>query len=371
MNIVSRKHVLALAAATTLVVSLPLQAMSAGVTIQVNGSTVSFDQPPIERGGRVYVPLRGVFERLGAAVSYANGFINAQGNGHNITLKIGATAATVDGATVAMDSPAFLVGSRTLVPLRFIAQALGAGVNYNGNTRVVAITGGGGSTGPINTGNNGNGNSNNGNNNSGSISLQNLNPADGGATSSNAPIISGTFSAPVDPNSVRIRLDGRDITNNGTYVASDRFQITVPNLPPASHTVQVSGNAQGGGSFNQSFTFTSGTDTSKPFVNNVRINGVAASSGMQVPQSFTMTGTTIPNGEVQILIGYQTSLFGGLIPIGGNTAQQQVTADANGRWSATIDSSAIGSPNQYSIALRAINTGTKAISNPVQYTVHL
>lgn len=368
MKKLSRKHVLALAAVTTMSLSLPLCSIAAGVNIQVDGNAVNFDQPPIERGGRVYVPLRGVFERLGAAVSYANGFINAQGNGHNITLKIGARSATVDGSSVAMDSPAFLVGSRTLVPLRFVAQALGAGVDYNGNTRVVAITSAGGSSGPVNTGTS---NNNNGNNNSGSVTLQNLNPADGGATSSNAPIISGTFSAPVDPNSVRIRLDGRDISNIGTYVASDRFQITVPNLPPTSHTVQVSGNAQGGGSFNQSFTFTSGTDTSKPFVNNVRINGVAASNGMQVPQSYTMTGTTIPHGEVQILIGYQTSLFGGLIPIGGNTAQQQVTADANGRWNATIDSSTIGSPSQYSIALRAINTGTKAISNPVQLTVHL
>ena len=49
------------------------------VTVFVNGRAMNFKQPPIERAGRVFVPLRGIFEQLGATVVYTNGQINATG----------------------------------------------------------------------------------------------------------------------------------------------------------------------------------------------------------------------------------------------------------------------------------------------------
>jgi len=125
----------------------PVQA--AAVTIIVNGQTVNFDQPPVERAGRVFVPLRGVFERLGASVVYAGGQINATGNGRNISLHIGSTQASVNGQPVTVDVAPFLIGARTLVPLRFVAQSLGATVDYNDSTRTVAIKGGGGGAPPV------------------------------------------------------------------------------------------------------------------------------------------------------------------------------------------------------------------------------
>ncbi len=128
--------------------SATLPARADVVTIVVNGTTVNFDQPPIERAGRVFVPLRGVFERLGASVVYANGQINATGNGRNITLHIGSNQAFVNGAPVTVDVAPFLVGARTLVPLRFVAQSLGATVNYNDSNRVVTITGNGSASVP-------------------------------------------------------------------------------------------------------------------------------------------------------------------------------------------------------------------------------
>ncbi|GAC1506350.1 MAG: hypothetical protein NVS1B14_11730 [Vulcanimicrobiaceae bacterium] len=128
--------------------SATLPARADVATIVVNGSTVNFDQPPIERGGRVFVPLRGVFERLGASVVYANGQINATGNGRTITLHIGSNQAFVNGAPVRVDVAPFLVGARTLVPLRFVAQSLGATVNYNDGNRVVTIPGNGNASVP-------------------------------------------------------------------------------------------------------------------------------------------------------------------------------------------------------------------------------
>jgi hypothetical protein len=139
------KRLAATALAATLVASLAAANAPAqsAVNVVVNGAAVSFDQPPIERAGRVFVPLRGVFERLGASVVFANNDINAQGNGRSVHLHIGSTAATVNGQTLYMDVAPFLVGARTLVPLRFVAQALGAAVNWNANNNTVYINGNG------------------------------------------------------------------------------------------------------------------------------------------------------------------------------------------------------------------------------------
>jgi plastocyanin len=115
------------------------QAFAGNVRIVVNGQEVTFDQPPIERSGRIFVPLRGVFERLGASVVYDNGLINATGNGRTIQLHIGSTSASVNGQATSLDVAPFLVGSRTLVPLRFISEALGANVNYDGSSQIVTV----------------------------------------------------------------------------------------------------------------------------------------------------------------------------------------------------------------------------------------
>ena len=112
---------------------------SAQVTVTVNGRGVDFEPPPIERAGRVFVPLRGVFERLGASVVYANGTINATRGTVTVSLQIGSTQATVSGAQQTLDVAPFIVGASTYVPLRFVSQSLGADVQYDAANRIVAI----------------------------------------------------------------------------------------------------------------------------------------------------------------------------------------------------------------------------------------
>ena len=121
---------------------LPVLVAAQSVTVIVNGQHMNFTQPPIERSGRVFVPLRGVFEQLGASVVYSNGQINATGNGRTISLTIGSTQATVGGQPTLMDVAPFIVGATTYVPLRFISQALGASVNWDDSTSTVTINGG-------------------------------------------------------------------------------------------------------------------------------------------------------------------------------------------------------------------------------------
>jgi len=112
------------------------------VAVVVNGQAMSFDQPPIVQAGRVFVPLRSIFQQLGASVVYANGQINATGRGRTVALTIGSTQATVSGQPVTLDVAPFVIGSRTLVPLRFVAQSLGASVNWNDADSTVTINSG-------------------------------------------------------------------------------------------------------------------------------------------------------------------------------------------------------------------------------------
>jgi hypothetical protein len=57
------------------------------VSVTLNGSPMTLNPAPTERAGRVFVPLRGVFEQLGASVVYENGTINAQGHGRSVSLR--------------------------------------------------------------------------------------------------------------------------------------------------------------------------------------------------------------------------------------------------------------------------------------------
>jgi hypothetical protein len=208
----------------------------------VNGQSVNFDQPPITRAGRVFVPLRGVFERLGASVVYDNGQINATGDGCNISLNIGSTQATVNGSSQLLDVAPFVIGSRTLVPLRFVAQALGASVEWDQNSQTVRITGGiggggGGNAGPPMA----------------SQQLATTYPT--GTVRRSVPNLRATFSVPVDRASVRVRIDGVDVTAD-TNVTSTGFDTTLPQrLSDGSHAVRVTGSTRDGSRFATGWTF--------------------------------------------------------------------------------------------------------------------
>ncbi|MFZ1017106.1 MAG: copper amine oxidase N-terminal domain-containing protein, partial [Candidatus Cybelea sp.] len=117
----------------------PTAVVAQTVTVTVNGQAMYLNPGPIERSGRVFVPLRGIFERLGAAVVYASGTINATKGSTTVSLQIGSTQATINGQAQILDVAPFIVGASTYVPLRFVAQSLGANVGYDGSTRVVAI----------------------------------------------------------------------------------------------------------------------------------------------------------------------------------------------------------------------------------------
>ena len=305
-------------AAFMLAVPVAVAAQGAGITVTVNGSPVAFDQPPVERVGRVYVPLRGVFEQLGATVVYDNGTIQATRGSTTLSLQIGSTSAIVNGTQTALDSPPFLIGARTLVPLRFIAQALGATVDYNGNTRTVAI---GSPAGPR------------------VVVTPPPAPApppppppppaqhliriepDRDATVAGArPQIAGTFPVAVDPNDVRVRLDDRDVTPNA-YVSARAFSYDPQfDLPYGSHHVSV--RAPG---VEESWTFTNVAATNPNFLTNL-----APANGTVVPEELVVSGTTRAASRVQIVA--TTNLAVGFNESGQNTVVVDTVAGPDGHF---------------------------------------
>jgi len=112
------------------------------INIQVDGKTLSFDQPPIIENGRTLVPLRGIFEALGAEVTWNDLTKTAFATKGNtlIFLDIGSTVMHKNGTDIPLDVPAKIYNNRTLVPARAISEALGATVEWNDITKTVSIS---------------------------------------------------------------------------------------------------------------------------------------------------------------------------------------------------------------------------------------
>lgn len=112
------------------------------VPVYLDGARIFFDVPPVVEKGRTLVPLRGIFEKLGASVDWnaATQTVTASRGGRAVTLTIGKSQARVNGKTVNLDVPAQLVDGRTMVPLRFVGEALGAGVVWQDAPPAVLLT---------------------------------------------------------------------------------------------------------------------------------------------------------------------------------------------------------------------------------------
>jgi hypothetical protein len=309
----------AVVAASALAGWLALTAPAAAVSITINGNAVNFAPGPIERAGRIFVPLRGVFERLGASVVYENGTINATGNGRQISLRIGSTQATVNGQTQYVDVAPFIIGASTYVPLRFVSQALGASVNWDGANQIVAITTSGAppppppAQAPASSG----------------ITLQNVRPGRSASVASTRPTISADFSTAVDPNTIRITVDGLDVTGSSTRSTSGFIYSPPSPMQSMQHTVTVSGRDQNGASFSRSWTFTSG---SAPRTNSLTLSSPA--NGASVGSSFTVSGHTLPGAHVHIVAGAVAQA--GPFAFGAGNYSGDTTADGNGNFSQTV-----------------------------------
>lgn len=111
-------------------------------TVFYDGEKIKFDQIPVIENGRTLVPLRAIFEKLGADVNWdeETQTVTAAKDGTMVSLTIDNTEASKNGETITLDTPAKVIGGRTLVPVRFIADCFGVGVDWDGVMQKVILT---------------------------------------------------------------------------------------------------------------------------------------------------------------------------------------------------------------------------------------
>ncbi len=139
--------------------------------VQLNDKILGFDQPPVMEDDRTLVPMRFLFEQMGAEVTWdetnqaATATINMSALGagasatgratlsnsdisfpnlakteKSVTFSVDNTTATVNGTTATMDVPARLINDQTFVPLRFLSENLGYTVDWDEATNTAIIT---------------------------------------------------------------------------------------------------------------------------------------------------------------------------------------------------------------------------------------
>lgn len=116
------------------------------IHILYNDTVVKYDDvKPVNTDGRVMIPFRAALENMGAAVDYndENRLVTAKKGDTEIkfTLMDDIIYINKNGeqSTITMDTPMIIVSDRTLVPIRFMSNALGMQVGWDGDTETVII----------------------------------------------------------------------------------------------------------------------------------------------------------------------------------------------------------------------------------------
>ena len=112
------------------------------VTVVLDGNDLSFEVPPRLIGGRAMVPLRMIFEEMGATVDWnpSTETVTATKGDTTVVMRIGSTSPTVNGEVVSLDQPGIIVNGRSLAPLRFVAEAFGGRVEWDAESMRATIT---------------------------------------------------------------------------------------------------------------------------------------------------------------------------------------------------------------------------------------
>ncbi len=134
-----------LSALMAMVISLSMMSVPAMaedvITVTLDGEKIEFDVPPQIINERTMVPVRAIFEAIGASVDWiqeTQTVISDMGDTH-ITLTIDEPVMYVNGEPKELDTPAMIIDERTLVPARAISEAYGLKVDWIQETQTVVI----------------------------------------------------------------------------------------------------------------------------------------------------------------------------------------------------------------------------------------
>ena len=108
-------------------------AENSNICVILNGQTLNFTVQPQMTNGRLLVPMRTIFEAMGATVNWDSTTQTITANRNDITIKmqINSTKVYRNDAEVNIDTPPTIINSSTLVPVRVIAESFNADVVWN------------------------------------------------------------------------------------------------------------------------------------------------------------------------------------------------------------------------------------------------
>lgn len=111
------------------------------IEITIDGANIQTDVAPLIINNRTMVPIRAIFEAIGGKIEWNNDTQTAIGTkgSDTIQLQLGNKKASINGREVTLDVAATSINQRTLVPVRFVSESLGASVSWDNDTRKVVI----------------------------------------------------------------------------------------------------------------------------------------------------------------------------------------------------------------------------------------
>lgn len=118
-----------------------LAANANAVDLYVDMEKIQTDTPPTIVNGRTLVPVRAIFEAIGAFVDWDSTTRTANGvrGDTTVSIQIDNATAYVNGEARTLDVPAQLINGRTMVPARFISEAMGCDVTWYQKTQTAAV----------------------------------------------------------------------------------------------------------------------------------------------------------------------------------------------------------------------------------------
>jgi len=112
------------------------------IKVYIDEEQLAFDNPPVIQNGATLVPLRAIFQALGAQVNYENTTqtITGEKGSNLISLKINSNIAQKNDEKITLSTAAQLINGSTMVPLRFISESFNCNVTWDKTTQTINIT---------------------------------------------------------------------------------------------------------------------------------------------------------------------------------------------------------------------------------------
>ena len=121
---------------------LPISVNAGDIRLNINGTELTgLADPPVIIDDRVLVPVRYVFEHIGGTVNWhaGNRQVSIFYRDYVLVMTIDMLTARLDDQFIQMHTPPVILGGRTMVPLRFPAEAFGFDVYWDGDTRTAYV----------------------------------------------------------------------------------------------------------------------------------------------------------------------------------------------------------------------------------------